>query len=292
MRSLPRPTDKNAKPFEAGEVFETCVSMVRNGALRAKLRGVRAQVETASTDYIEKAASAQLFEIAINNSVGAVSGAEMVQVYTNRMVPKSSTGRPIYDRIMASPVNQRCPLCGLGIVNTLDHYLPKTHFPVFSVEPNNLIPACEWCQGEKRECYASTIGGQILHPYFDDFDCDVWLVADVVVGSPAAFRFYSLPPEHWSAVNRARAATHLQQLKLPYLFACNAGGRLSEIRYRLAGLFDKGGVDAVRSHLHEELASFEAEHKNSWLAAMYRAAVSSDWFCNGGVQEKIDRSSR
>lgn len=282
MRSLPPPTDENAQPFEAGEVFETCVSMVKNTALRAKLRAVRPEVETASADYDNKAASARLFQTASHDAVGAVSGAEMVQVYTGRMVPKNSTGRPIYNRIMASPVNQRCPLCGIGTVNTLDHYLPKTHFPVFSVTPNNLVPACTWCQGEKREYYSGTRGGQILHPYFDDFDSDEWLVADVVVGSPAAFRFYSSPPNHWSAANKARMATHLKQLNLPILFSSNAGSRLSEIRSRLASLLQKGGEAAVRNHLQEELASIEAEHKNSWVAAMYRAAAKSDWFCQGG----------
>jgi hypothetical protein len=74
----------------------------------------------------------------------------------------------------------------------------------------------------------------------------------------------------------------LKELKLPVLFSSNAGSRLSEIRVRLASLHQKGGEGAVRNHLCEELASIEADHKNSWAAAMYRAAVASDWFCNGG----------
>ena len=151
MRHLALPTDENLQPFEACEVFETCVSKVKNTALRAKLRGVRPDVKTAAAEYDVKATSSQLFQIPSHDAVGGVSGAEMVQVYTERMVPKTSTGRRIYNRIMSLPVNQRCPLCGIGTVNTLDHYLPKTHFPVFSVTPNNLVPACTWCQGTKLE---------------------------------------------------------------------------------------------------------------------------------------------
>ncbi len=285
MRLIPRPIDDDDKPFEARGVFEICVSMVRSKALRARLLAVSQEVEAASIDYNDKAASARLFQMVRHDAVGAVSGAEMVQVYTGRMVPKGSTGRAIYNRIMAIPVNQRCPLCGIGTVNTLDHFLPKTQFPVFSVTPSNLIPACAWCQWEKRDYYSATSGGQILHPYFDDFNTDEWLVADVVVGCPAAFRFYSSPPNHWSAPKRARASTHLKQLKLPSLFSSNAGSRLSEIRSRLAILRQKGGAAAVRNHLEEELASIEAEHKNSWVAAMYRAAAKSDWFCQGGFED-------
>jgi len=256
--------------------------MVKNPTLRAALRGIRNDVETASEEYDAKASRSQLYQAQIHAAVGPIAGEEMVRVYTGRMVPKGSTGRPIYNRIMSLPVNQRCPLCGIGTVNTLDHYLPKSSFPIFSVTPNNLLPACTWCQKEKSEDHAKAEGEQILHPYFDDFDDDEWLVADVVQTSPAAFHFYTSPPDHWSAVNKDRVAAHLKKLNLPVLFASNAGSRLSEIKSRLALLREKGGAAAVRAHLSEELASIEAEHRNSWTAAMYRAAAASDWFCQGG----------
>lgn len=285
MRYLPPPTDENAQAFAAGDVFETCVSMVKNTALRARLRTIRPDVETEAADYDTKAASKQLYRKQPHDRVGAVSGDKMVKVYTLRMVPKTSTGRPIYDRIMSAPVHSRCPLCGIGTVNTLDHYLPKTHFPVYSVTPNNLVPACNWCQGEKSEYYPTTEGDQLLHPYFDDVDNEVWLAAEVVAGVPAGFRYFSSPPDHWMPSAKARVAAHLKELNLTVLFSSNAGSRLSEIRARLANLYQKGGADAVRAYLHEELFSIEADHRNSWAAAMYRAAVASDWFCNGGFLE-------
>jgi hypothetical protein len=282
MRRLPTPADENGQPFDAGEVFETCVSMVKNQELKDMLQAVRPLVEAAADDYNDKAASSRLFQTKSHDAVGGVSGAEMVKVYTGRMVPKNSKGRSVYDRIMTSPVNQRCPLCGIGTVGSLDHYLPKTLFPVFSVTPNNLVPACERCQRAKNVYHSATESEQIFHPYFDDIDGDEWLVAEVVAGSPAVFLFYSSPPNHWSAADKFRAATHLKQLNLPVLFTSNAGSRLSEIRLRLSNLLKKGGETAVRSYLQEELVSIEAEHRNSWVAAMYRAAASSDWFCQGG----------
>lgn len=285
MRHLPLPTDENADPLSAGEVFETCVSMVKTPALRAQLRAVRPEVETESTDYDVRAAGAQLYSKQPHDHVGVVSRDEMVKVYELRMVPKRSKGRPIYDRIMSAPVHRRCPLCGVGTVNTLDHYLPKTFFPVYSVTPNNLVPACQWCQKEKGEYYPKTIEEQLLHPYFDDIDDEVWLGAEVVPGVPAVFRYFASPPGHWDAAAKARAAMHLKQLNLLALYKDNAGSRLSEIRARLVSLYQKGGVDPVRAHLQEELASIEADYMNSWVAAMYRAAVASDWFSNGGFSE-------
>lgn len=285
MRYLPPPTNENEQPFVAGEVFETCVSMVRKPALREQLRDVRPIVETEAADYDTKAADKQLYRKQPHDKIGAVSRDNMVKVYTLRMVPKTSTGRSIYNKIMLAPVNGRCPLCGIGTVNTLDHYLPKTHFPVYSVTPNNLVPVCNWCQGEKSEYYSTTEGGQLLHPYFDDLDSEVWLAAEVVTGAPAGFRYFASPPDHWTPSTKERVVAHLKELNLLKLFASNAGSRLSEIRARLTVLHQKGGEGAVHEQLCEELASIEVNHKNSWTAAMYRAAVASDWFCNGGFIE-------
>ncbi|MFH2065432.1 MAG: hypothetical protein ABIK15_09575 [Pseudomonadota bacterium] len=282
MRYLPTPKDENELPFVAGEVFGTCVSMVRNPALREQLQAIRPVVETEAADYDVKAANNQLYLKQPHDHIGAVSRDNMVKVYTLRMVPKTSTGRSIYNKIMLAPVNGRCPLCGIGTVNTLDHYLPKSHFPVYSVTPNNLVPVCNWCQGGKSEYYPTTEGEQLLHPYFDDVDNEIWLASEVVGGAPAGFRYFASPPDHWTASVKERVVAHLKKLNLLKLFSSNAGSRLSEIRARLTILHQKGGEGAVYEHLCEELASIEANYKNSWTAAMYRAAVASDWFCNGG----------
>lgn len=288
MKRLTPPTDQNGAPFAADAVFETCVSMVRDATLRKKLMAIRSTVMAESQDYATKATVGQLYKKAPHDKVGKVPADELVKVYTQRMVPKDSKGRVVYDRILSQPAHGRCPLCGIGTVNTLDHYLPKTSFPVFSVTPINLVPACTWCQGTKLEYRPKTDGGQLLHPYFDDLDGDIWLTAEVVPGTPAGFRFSANPPQHWSTADKKRVTTHLRQLRLSFLFSSNAGSRLAEIRLRLAKLFDDAGPmqgqSAVRAHLQEELVSIEAEQNNSWVAAMYRAAAASDWFCQGGFR--------
>lgn len=284
MRYLPLPTDETSHAYVARDVFNTCVSMVRDTALKAELEAIKAEIQKAANAYDANAAAKKLYLIPRKGKVRKVDGDELVKVYTLRMVPKKAKGRPIYDRILSSPVNGRCPFCGIGTVNTLDHFLPKTHFPVFSVMPNNLVPACTWCQGEKLEYFATTAGEQLLHPYFDNFDQDIWLAADVVVGSPAAFRYYTSPPANWPQDDKERVASHLKKLNLAFLFSSNAGSRLTEIKGRLAKLHDAGGSNAVRAHLGEELASSEEDHKNSWVTAMYRAAIASDWFCDGGFR--------
>lgn len=55
MRYLDPPVDENSTKFDAGDVFDTCVSMVKNPALRAELRGVRQHIKDAAANYDAKA---------------------------------------------------------------------------------------------------------------------------------------------------------------------------------------------------------------------------------------------
>jgi len=66
-----------------------------------------------------------------------------------------------------------CPMCGGFHPTTIDHYLPKTNFPLWSIFSKNLIPACN-CNINRGEAIKGLKKSQarILHPYFDDFLCD------------------------------------------------------------------------------------------------------------------------
>ncbi len=67
---------------------------------------------------------------------------------------------------------EECPYCGKpSTPNTLDHFIPKTQWPDFSIYPNNLVPQCRSCAPIKGEKYYCTLSNQaiFIHPfYFDD----------------------------------------------------------------------------------------------------------------------------
>jgi hypothetical protein len=255
---------------------------VRKPDLRGRLQGIRSVVGEAGAEYDAAAVRGALFEMERQANVGTVTDKEMVAVYSGRFAKAGRPGRPVYDRIISAPKNERCPLCDIGTVNTLDHYLPKKHYPVLAVTPNNLVPACQWCQWEKGEAYPNEAADQPLHPYYDDAEFAIWLSAVVEQTVPATFRFYVEAPEGWDPVFCQRLRSHLKTYGLSRLYARNAGGQLAGIRLRLHRLFDAGGADAVRSYLREEVESWQRESLNSWRAVMYRAAIASKWFCEGG----------
>ncbi len=61
-----------------------------------------------------------------------------------------------------------CPMCGSMHSGTLDHYLPKSGFPIFSVFSKNLVPACKCNIKRSETLLGANPGERILHPYFDD----------------------------------------------------------------------------------------------------------------------------
>jgi hypothetical protein len=276
MRSLPRPV------ATARDVFTLCIRSVGNRNLADRLRAVIDEVESAEAEYVEKAESRTLHTFPRNAIIGRVSTDEMMNVYTTKFVPKKCDARPVYDQLIASAPRGRCPICGVGQVATLDHYLPKAHYPVLCVTPTNLVPACSWCQTSKLADYPTRVEEQTLHPYFDDYGEERWLACELEETQPATFSFYVQEPAGWNQVDISRLQNHLTVFKLDRLFASNAADELINIRFSLQQLHDAGGAGAVRDHLAAEAESRETAFKNSWQTAMYRAAEGSDWFCHGG----------
>lgn len=283
MRRLARPTDAGGVPYVAKDVFKLCISRVKNASLKTRLLSIESVVESESAAFDLAAQQERLHTIARSTLIGGVvPKVEMMKVYTARMAKGSQPGRPIYDRIRNACVLNRCPLCDVGFVTTLDHHLPKSEYPVLAVTPTNLVPSCTWCQDAKDDFYPATQDGQTFHPYFDDFETDVWLKAVVVEGRPAAFEYEVGAPDHWSEMKAARARAHLRTFRLGELYTSNAGQEVVVLRHQLEKLYSAGGKVAVEAYLAGEVSTHRAARLNSWQSAMYAAALDSDWYCNGG----------
>lgn len=66
-------------------------------------------------------------------------------------------------------LNKVCPYCDINKINkdsvSVDHYLPKSTFPILSIYPDNLIVSCKACnESIKGENYLLPI----IHPYYED----------------------------------------------------------------------------------------------------------------------------
>jgi hypothetical protein len=267
----------------AGSTFTTCISRVRNPGLAARLRAATPAIVAASEQFDRAARHARLHEIAAHNTVDPdVTVGEMEKVYTQRMAKSDAPGRHIYDEIFASSPAGRCPLCMQRSVATLDHHLPKAHFPSLAVAPLNLIPACSDCNKAKLDVIPTTAGEVPLHPYYDELGDEIWLNAVVIERRPTALRFVVTRPAGWTDILSNRVDNHLQSLGLAALFASEAAEELLNIRHQLSMLRNAYPEDGVRDELERRAASCAAARPNGWRTAAYRAWSESDWFCSGG----------
>lgn len=61
-----------------------------------------------------------------------------------------------------------CPMCGSLGGRSLDHALPRSLFPEFSILHENLLPACTMCNSdEKGTTYRGQRPERFIHPYYD-----------------------------------------------------------------------------------------------------------------------------
>jgi 5-methylcytosine-specific restriction endonuclease McrA len=76
-----------------------------------------------------------------------------------------------------------CPYCGIqNEPYRIDHYLPRSVYPEFSILSENLIPACDICNDiYKKDHYVASDGLRLFYnPYFDNFiDNEQFLKCDL-----------------------------------------------------------------------------------------------------------------
>ncbi len=264
------------------ETYAACISRVRDADLRLRLQNAAGAVEAASDAFAVAAAAQELHQIARSATVGAVSRAEMEAVYVQRMAKKGAPGRAIYEELISTPLHGRCPICAQRSVTTLDHHLPKAHYPALAVTPLNLVPSCSDCNKAKLAGFPQTAAEVSLHPYFDDVDSERWLFATVIELQPTALTFYVDAPDNFDDTLVERLENHFEAFGLGHLYAAEAAEELLNVRFQLDILLSTAGPDTVKAHLEDEAASRRNARLNGWRTAAYEAWAASDWFCEGG----------
>ena len=101
-------------------------------------------------DHIEECAI-EYDDLAINHNLHSIQPTQdtdttldattMQKLYTEKFSRGKLKGK-YYDKLMSLSKNGKCPICGVGQISNLDHYLAKTLYPVYAITPVNLTPMC------------------------------------------------------------------------------------------------------------------------------------------------------
>ncbi len=283
MWTIPKPA------LKARTTFDACIDGIRDAGKKARLEGIRQQIEDAENVFEQRAAATELHLVAEADAIigvdGSVSGKEMQQLYDSHMARQKARARGIYDKIMMAAVHGQCPFCGHLPVSTLDHSLPKSCHPALAVTPVNLVPSCKDCNHSKGTLGPTSVETQFLNAYYDDVTADRWLFARIVQGSPPGALFFVNPPAQWGDQISERVQRHFRELKLGRLYASQAGRQLQNIKRALSNIHFASGPNEVSRDLMERSHSCVAISINSWEGALYEAASQDAWYCNVGFAQ-------
>jgi len=269
------------------DVYDICVNGVSNIIERRKLNSVRDIVIIDSKRYDMYANDKKLFILQpLTSLYYGINQDDIKKLYTNQLVPKKKKkGREIYDKIMSLAYLNKCPFCGIGVVSTLDHYLPKSEFPIYAVFPYNLVPSCKDCNTGKSASFAIRKDKQTLHPYYDDLTREQWLFATVVDTYPLSIKFFVNPPYYWDFVSKARVKAHFIDYDLAKRFSIEASNELAKLNSSFS--IKEFNFMQIKGQLIHEERTYKNIHLNSWESALYQALAESDWYCREGYKQGV-----
>ena len=283
MIYLGPPVDQNGQLFADGQVYDLCVNSIRNKNLKESLINNSQNIKDAEAVYRGNASLINRLYKVISPKI-SVTKDQMLNLYKNKMLRKNSSGRKVYSSIVLRATYRRCPYCGIVGVRSLDHYLPKSLFPAYSVTPNNLVPSCSHCQTEKGDYFPEREEEQIIHPYFDNFSDYTWLLAEIVWSKVPVFMYSVSSQAGLTPMVQQRLEFHMKKLDLHNLFSNHAASEMAGERTVLEMVLNDSGVTSVIGYLQFALAKAKSINKNSWQSAMYQAALSDPNFYNGGFK--------
>ncbi|WP_154221946.1 HNH endonuclease [Marinicella rhabdoformis] len=282
----------NPPSHDAEATFNLCFDSIPGDKhdLIQRIGNISKQILDAGNEYALKADTEdfhQIKSVSCKNdqiAIGQVTKAELKGLYTEHMVPKRKPARNVYDEIKSLAINGICPYCGVGFVNPLDHYLPKSKFPLISVLPINLVPSCQDCNKDKLSGIATEKRKLTLHPYFSDskFYEKQWLYAEVIETRPASIQFLVNPPSDWDEESKNRVKVHFNDFDLNSKYVKLCAEELSTLKDLLGIYLENTGVSEIKNYLNNQFLVQYRKNKNSWQSAMYQALSNNDWYCQGG----------
>lgn len=276
--------------YSCEQTLDACIAGITgNAGLRQKLTSGKPDLMLAEDQYTNAAGTGELHTIPSINTggnadpvvVNSLKKSELIRIYDQYFVPARKPARKIYDALL-NAAKEKCPFCGgIGMPRNLDHFLPKAHFPQFSVLPRNLVPACLDCNlGDKAQSFATAAKDQIIHPYVDNerFFSEQWIFAIYHAsndGEPGEFEYFASPPEGWPEVEKQKANKHFKDFCLSRRYATKAAEHLGTLLAQIESLRQAGLDSETISTALLQPGLDASPFTNHWQKGMYQALMTA-----------------
>lgn len=272
------------------QTFDECLEGITgNPDLKSRLENQKQNLLTAGNNYIASGNSGNLYSIQPIDTtaspnpfvVDKIRKSELVNLYDYYFLNEDKKSRLTYERLLNS-AQEQCPFCGgIGTPRNLDHFLPKAHFPQFSILPQNLVPSCRDCNMDgKATAFATIASKQLIQPYVDHdrFFTTQWIFAKYITinpNVPGVLRYYVSPPVGWNNTDIDRINQHFSDFNLGKRYSVKAAQLLGTTNAQIARMRRRGTSNEVICSDLLDPGIEEAPFINHWQKGMYQALRDS-----------------
>ncbi len=210
--------------------------------------------------------------IAFSN-VEAVDKTKFINLYKS---PTGTIESDIIDKIEDHDLSY-CPFCsGMGVPDTLDHFLPKDDYPEYSIFSKNLIPACDSCNRLKSTKTVDDNGEKMFfHPYYDNINAYEIYKLDILPP-------YDIAPDFTLEINpaipediRYIAEKQIRELKVEKRFRKHFKGEYKRLKKEV--LKNKENANILLVDLVNIFYSkAQGVSMNFWDTVIYKAVLAND----------------
>ena len=256
------------------DVFGKIV-LSKNVTTQATLKHIFSHVKSRYSEYSMH--QGDLRELSLS-SLGAKDRDALLQCYLSETKELKRMKASIKANHIAS-AGMKCQFCGIEIISTYDHYVPKETHPEFSVHAHNLIPCCSTCNNKKRMTFLTNLGERaIINLYYDAIPNDRYLFSKIEFKNnvPVANFYLQKPSSHSECLFRL-VSEHYSKLDLVKRYRENAAEILSEARASIISHAHPDSDAVVKGWLTTEAENFSKQYsENHWKVALFTAMAESD----------------
>lgn len=269
MRKLNKPN------IEVGEVLDACINHYIDESIKSKIQYSRDVICNASNIYNLVSENRNWQSICEGLKPANLTKKEMIDLYDGKFVACKAIRKKYYDKIMSLAEDGICPICCVGAVKTLDHYLPKSKFPMFSITPNNLVPSCRDCNSKKNNKFDNNYS--LIHPYYDDIDDFIWLSASLKILNNRLIARYSVSKNDVliDDYTYKRICYSFNEYELDKLYELKACEAITNQKVLWKNIYFSKGKRNLLNYFKLQLGSVTINQNNSWMAALYRGLIDS-----------------
>jgi len=274
MYFIPCPNDNDLK------IFEDC-ALAKGKVTPLEITQMKKSLASKFNDFNNKMSNGDVINIPRSTPFGSFNQDYMEKLYTEQFVGAQGVCRDTYERILASPLFLKCPMCAESTVTELDHHLPKNSYYEFSIYTKNLVPICSRCNKKKRHTMPDQAHKQFIHPYYDDFSKCTWIEMVILNMNPIEISFQCIEDDKMGKVRLAKLKSHFSRLKLNELYTSHALVKLHDMKNSLHEMIKPKDWDGVASEIRIHLKGV-AHRPDSWEFALYTKLLKERWYIEGG----------